>query len=205
MAQVENGIRSVLSHPKIYNLFQNMMGAHRIRTDFVENYVLPKPSDNILDIGCGTADTLAYLPEDVNYFGFDQSQTYIDHARQRFGLRGTFNCALVDSMVTNQLPNMNIVLACGLIHHLDDTQAIKLLNTAKSALAEGGRFIAIDPCYAIEQSKTAKWLIDRDRGQNVRNQKSYKNLANTVFSNVKSSVAHRNWIPYTHHILTCSL
>lgn len=204
MAQIENGIRSILSHPKIYNLFQSVMGAHRVRTDFVENYVLPKPSDNILDIGCGTADTLAYLPKNINYFGFDQSQIYIDHARGRFGPRGTFNCALVDSMLTSQLPRMNIVLASGLIHHLDDQQAISLFDIAKSALGDDGRFIAIDPCYSIEQSKTAKWLIDRDRGQNVRDQQSYEHLANSIFGKVKSSVVHRKWIPYTHHIMICS-
>jgi len=205
MSQIENGIRSILSHPKIYDLFQAIMGAHKIRTDFVKNHVTPKSSDNILDIGCGTADILAYLPKDINYFGFDQSQSYIDHARQQFGSRGTFRCSIVDSMVTNQLPSMDIVLASGLIHHLNDDQVIALLNIAKSSLDNGSRFIAIDPCYDNKQHKIAKWLIDQDRGENVRNQASYKSLAKQVFDDVESVVIHRKWIPYTHHILTCTL
>ena len=204
MSQIENGIRSILSHPKVYDLFQELMGAHKVRTDFVENYVKPSLTDCILDIGCGTADLLAYLPESIRYFGYDQSQSYIDHAIQQFGSRGTFKCALVDTVEVSQLPEIDIAIASGLIHHLSDRQTITLLETAHSALAGGGRFIAIDPCYKKGQHFIAKSIIDRDRGESVRDQPGYKNLARIVFTNIDSYVVHRKWIPYTHHIMVCS-
>jgi len=205
MSQVESGVRSILSSPLIYDFLQNILGAKKARTSFVKEHIKPQDNDNILDIGCGTADILSYIPQQINYYGFDQSQSYIDHAKSRYGDRGTFKCALVDSLEIGKLPEMDIVLANGLIHHLDDNQVNTLLSIAKSSLAENGRFIAIDPCYSSDQSFAAKWLIDRDRGNNVRNQDTYTALAKNSFSKVTSEIVHRKWVPYTHHVLICSL
>lgn len=205
MSQVEHGVRKILAKPAIYNMMQWLMGASKIRTEFVRDYVKPSRGDSILDIGCGTADILCFLPDDINYFGFDQSDVYIEHARDRFADRGQFSTAFVDDIALKSLPKMDIVLASGLIHHLDDDNVKTLLVTALHALRPGGRLVAIDPCYVRGQSTIARWLIDRDRGNNVRSQDSYKALAEAVFTNntIESRVSHRNWIPYTHHILVC--
>jgi len=204
MSQIESGVRSILSYPYIYDLLQNLLGAKKTRTDFVETYIKPKENDNILDIGCGTSEILSFLPPHVNYYGFDQSEAYIEHAKSRFRDQGIFKCAEVNEVEVAKLPKMNIVLATRLIHHLNDRQVETLLTTAKNSLADNGKFIAIDPCYSQDQSFAAKWLIDRDRGNNVRDKVSYETLACNIFTEVRSEVIHRKWIPYTHHILVCS-
>ena len=203
MSQVEHGIRRVLAQPAVYNAMQWLMGANTHRKDFVGNYVEPKAQDNILDIGCGTGEILDFLPADISYYGFDMSEAYIAHAQAKYPDRGEFRCAFVDSLVVENLPAMNIVLASGLIHHLDDAQVLSLLGTAKKSLVPGGRFIAIDPVYSDDQSRIAKWLIDRDRGENVRTKVAYLKLAESEFTQVESYIVHRNWVPYTHHILIC--
>jgi len=203
MPQIEHGIRKILALPAFYNTVQWAMGAKTNRQDFVDNYVKPSSNDTVLDIGCGTADILNFLPANIRYFGYDQSEAYISHAKQKYGNRGKFQNALVDSLALESLPSMDIVLASGLIHHLDDKQVNTLLETAKSALSASGRFVAIDPCYVDGQSRLSKWLIDKDRGQNIRAQDEYISLANKVFPKVESRVVHRKWVPYTHHILVC--
>lgn len=202
MSQITTGLRSVLSSPWVYDLLQNVMGARSARKQFVREYVRPISKCRILDIGCGTARILDYLPE-VNYHGFDLSQRYIDDASRRYGSRGFFSCTLLEQSLVDNLEPFDIVIATGVLHHLDDDDAAGLIQLAHSALRTGGRLITIDPCYANGQNIISRYLVSRDRGQNVRSDKQYPGLASAIFSQVKGEVRHRLFIPYTHYIMEC--
>lgn len=204
MSQITSGIRAILSHPVIYDSLQNIMGARQIRRDLVDNFVRPSSGSRILDIGCGTAEILPYFPASVGYWGYDISRPYIEAAKTRFGSRGHFHCGLLDKTALNELPKFDVVLAIGVLHHLDDDVAAALFALAREALSEGGRMITIDPCFASEQNPIARYLISRDRGQNVRNADSYRALAGQTFQNVCGTLSHRHWIPYTHWVMECS-
>ena len=204
MSQITSGIRAILSHPVIYDSLQNIMGARRIRRDLVDNFVKPSPNCRILDIGCGTAEILPYLPTSVGYWGFDISRPYIEAAKTRFKSRGHFHCGLLNKTVLNELPKFDVVLVIGVLHHLDDDAAANLFALTREALGEHGRMITIDPCLAQGQNPIARYLIRHDRGQNVRNADGYRALASKTFQNVGGTLGHRRWIPYTHWIMECS-
>lgn len=205
MSQITTGIRAILSHPLVYDTLQNIMGAGGMRQDLVDSFIHPRPDSRILDIGCGTAEILPFLPADVEYWGYDISEEYIDAAKKRFGTRGHFHCGQLDQTAICQLPKFDAVLAIGVLHHLDDDIAASLFSLARDALAEGGRMITIDPCLAPGQNLIARYLILHDRGQNVRNSAGYGALANATFSKVIGTLSHRRWIPYTHWIMECSV
>jgi SAM-dependent methyltransferase len=200
--QVTNGIRAVLSSPKVYDFFQNIMGANKIRQELVSDFIRPTDNFRVLDIGCGTARILDYLPKDVSYYGFDLSQTYIDDAKARYGSRGHFNCALVEQAIDSLAP-FDAVLAVGVLHHLDNSQAIALMQLAYASLKQGGKLITIDPTLVDGQNEIAKYLVKNDRGQNVRSPEDYYLLPNKIFSKVTGQVKHRTFIPYTHWIMEC--
>ena len=202
MAQITQGVRAVLSHPVVYSSFQSLMGAHQTRARFVERFVKPTPGMKILDVGCGPADILDHLP-DTQYWGFDISDAYINKARKRFGDAGTFECKLLEEADLEGLPEFDTVLAIGLLHHLDDVQVTDVMKLATQALKPGGKLITLDPCYEPGQNFVAKFLIDNDRGQNVRNREGYSKLAGEVFDSPKLTVQHQTWIPYTHCIIEC--
>jgi 2-polyprenyl-3-methyl-5-hydroxy-6-metoxy-1,4-benzoquinol methylase len=202
MAQLTTGLRAVLSSPRVYDFFQNLMGARSVRRGLVHERVRAYPGYRLLDIGCGTARILDYLPE-VDYWGFDPSQRYIDDATRRYGARGHFNCSMVEQTIVDHLEPFDIVIAIGVLHHLDDGQATSLMRLAWSALREGGRLVTIDPTFAGDQSVISRFLVSRDRGQNVRPAEQYRGLAGTVFLHVQGEVRHRAWIPYTHWIMEC--
>jgi SAM-dependent methyltransferase len=204
MSQITTGIHGILSHPVIYDSLQSIMGAHQIRRELVDNFVKPSPHCKILDIGCGTAEILPHLPSSVEYWGFDISQPYIEAAKTRFGSRGHFHCGLLDQAALNELPKFDVVLAIGVLHHLDDDAASNLFTLTREALGEHGRMITIDPCFAQGQNPIARYLIRHDRGQNVRNVDGYRALASQTFQNVCGTLSHRSWIPYTHWIMECS-
>jgi len=58
------------------------------------------------------------------------------------------------------------------VHHLDDAEATKLFDLARSVLRPAGRLITFDGCYVPGQSPAARWILSRDRGQFVRKQRS---------------------------------
>ena len=101
------------------------------------------------------------------------------------------------------MPPFDIVLACGVLHHLDDNSGHQLLTLAKQALVPGGRFISIDPVFTLKQNPIARFLIERDRGQHVRDAEGYMNMARQVFEFVSGKVRNRTWIPYTHWTMEC--
>lgn len=203
MAQITSGIRAIFSSPFVYSAFQNIMGARGVRTTLVEEFVRPDSGCAILDIGCGPADVLAYLPE-VDYRGFDISDAYIARANKRFGTRGEFRCQELTRSDVEKMPKVDIVLALGLLHHLDDESAIAVLQLAFLALKPGGRLLTFDPCFDAEQNFVSRFLVGIDRGQNVRTGAEYESIASAVFVSPRIEVRHRTWIPYTHCFMECT-
>lgn len=197
-------MKAWLSFPFIYKLFAWTVGEKKCRTIYARDYIQSKGGETILDIGCGPADIIKYLPP-VDYWGFDSSQKYIDSAIRTFGKHGKFFCASVGKKNIDTLPAFDIVLANGVLHHLNDKEALALFELARTVLKPGGRLITLDNCYGEGQSRIAKWIVSQDRGHFVRSQSEYAELANKVFKDCLISIRHDLLhIPYTHIILECS-
>lgn len=203
MAQITSGVRAILSSPVIYDSMQKIMGAETVRRELVEEFIRPGVACKILDIGCGTAEILNFLPSDVEYWGFYISAEYIDAAKRRYGNRGNFHCGLIDVAKLSELPKFDRVLALGVLHHLNDDEAGVFFEIADRALNANGRVVSFDPCFSDDQNSIAKYLISKDRGQNVRNEIGYRKLAKRYFPKVKGVLRHRIWIPYTHWFMEC--
>ena len=204
MAKLAN-IQAMQDISALYSLFQRIIGGFVVRSIYAKEYVRPKVNDKILDIGCGPADILRYLPS-VEYLGFDMSQKYINSARKRFGNRGTFLCKKVSREAIDRISSFDIVLAYGIIHHLNDDEALQLFELSRSVLKPGGRLVTLDGCYVDEQSPVARYILSKDRGQYVRTKEGYLNLASKIFSDIKVNIRNDLLrIPYTIIIMECSI
>ncbi len=216
MSQIDRGIRRILRLPAAYNLFQDLIGAHRVRLRWIRECLRPFAGARILDIGCGTAELLSLLPEDVDYTGFDLSPAYIDSARRRYRGRGRFTCESVEAFgaegslsVAGSAGNAghggyDIAMAFGVLHHLDDEEAHRVFRGAQKALKPSGRMVTLDSAFVPDQSVLARYLVSRDRGRNVRFPGAYAGLAGEGFKEVRVSVWHNALrIPYDHAILEC--
>lgn len=180
------------------------MGADKIRRELVNTFIRPSPNCRILDIGCGTAEILHYLPSGVEYWGYDISPEYIRAAKRRFGDRGRFQCSHFDKSALAVSSQFDVVLAIGVLHHLEDHIARNIFDVARSALRDKGRVITIDPCFTEKQNAIAQFLIRNDRGRNVRCSDGYRSLAAGSFTTISGTIRHRKWVPYTHWIMECS-
>lgn len=193
----------LLRFPAAYSFFGFLLGGNG-RQRFAANHVRPLSGQRILDIGCGPADILQALPPDVEYYGFDESDTYIDAARRRFGARGQFRCARVTAELVGEFSGFDVVLALGVLHHLDDADCAILLRIARSALKPGGRLVTLDGCFTTRQNPLARYLLHKDRGHHVRAQQAYVDLARAVFPKVECRIYNDLVrLPYTHLVMEC--
>lgn len=196
-------LRSILSAPWAYRLFAWLIGSHRSRLVFVEEFVRFRPGQRVLDIGCGTGNLVPYL-SGADYLGFDSSPEYIEEARALFGPRAAFRCEPVSRHAVEGQA-FDVAIASGVLHHLDDAEALELFRVAHASLRPGGRLVTLDGCYRDGQARLARYLLSRDRGRFVRSLEAYQALAAQVFGEVKTSVRDDLLrVPYTHAILECT-
>ena len=208
MTEIRSGIRHALASPRIYDLFQNLVGAYAWRRKVVERFVVAAIPDDglIIDLGCGTAEVLRFLPAGVKYIGFDRNPGYIDRARACHAHRDAiFHCEELSPAFSLEGRSADVILAFGLIHHLDDTLTCDLFRIARNMLGANGFLLTLDPVYAGGQSAVARYIVSKDRGTSVRTESAYKELASRAFSSVETHIdSDPLYIPYTGIVMKCS-
>lgn len=196
------GLRQrVLGAPRGFDLFQRLVGARRSKANFVAKHVQPKHGDRILDLGCGTGAILELLPPGVEYVGVELDRAYVHRARMRFGDRATFVCS--DLASYEPASTFDIVIAYGVLHHLDDGGVRSACRVAHRALREEARLLFAEPCRTDQQGWLATTLMNRDRGRYIRTPERYAELMSEQFEQTKSPqlAADDYRIPYTFVIL----
>lgn len=196
-------LRSLLSYSWVYQSFWRAVGGAERNRVLLRDYIRPTADDRILDIGCGPGTMVPYL-QCAEYVGLDASQEYIDRARRRFPA-ARFVCQKVDGSDLVERDYFDTVLSLGVLHHLDDREALTLFQIARDTMKPGGKLVTLDGVWTDDQSQVVKYLLSRDRGRFVRSEAGYRELASKVFSNIESSVRHDLLrIPYTLLILKCA-
>ena len=202
--QRDSGLQRWLKLPFLYNLLQDAVGANALRRKVIQNHVRAKGGDKVVDIGCGPSRILRWLPN-VQYLGLDINPDYISSATRTHGNKGTFVVGDTKSLRDDsRFKDADIVMALGLLHHLDDEDAAHCIRFAYDALKEGGRFVCLDGCWIPNQGSFSRYVMSHDRGQNVRTEQQYRELAAKVFTNVDAWVDKKPMrIPYVTVVLEC--
>ena len=87
---------------------------------------------------------------------------------------------------------------------INDAEAKVFFASASKLLKPHGYLVTYDGVYIESQSKIAKFILSRDRGQYVRTPEGYTGLAKGIFSEIKFSIIHDMYrIPFTGIIMKC--
>jgi 2-polyprenyl-3-methyl-5-hydroxy-6-metoxy-1,4-benzoquinol methylase len=197
-------IKDILNQPLVFNAFKYVVSRNNLSEQLVDEYIRPFPNAEILDIGCGTGIIRHYLPEYIHYTGIDINESYIKAAQNKFNDSSRFCYGDITALSGMNLPenNYDIILALGLIHHLDDNQAQKVFLDSIKLLKTRGILITFDGVYEQHQSLIAKYILSQDRGKYVRTLEGYLSLIRPGSALVESFVRNDLLrIPYSHCIL----
>ena len=186
MAENKSGIHSIISAPWVYNMVQYLAGAKMYREKMVQDYIKPTEGCRILDIGCGTGEYVHHIDrhcKDYEYYGFDGEAVYIDYANQLFKDRTKlhFYHKILTEETVKEFEQFDIVIATGVMHHLDDPIVLSLLQLSKKALKPGGRLVTYDPGKYEDMSLLEKFFVKYDRGRSIRFEREYASLISQVF------------------------
>jgi len=202
MSQKNKGIYSLLSNTFFYSLVQRVMSGTSFRKKIVKKYIT-KHNVKVLDIGCGPAEILDTLPK-IKYYGFDINPIYINSAKRKYENKGKFFCKKFTNKNTKYLPKFDHVLLLGVLHHLSDQEINKLMPNIKKVLKRKGNIITLDNIFINKQNFIAKFLIQMDKGENVRSKTGYLNILKNHFKKINSKIYHQKFIPYTWFVANCT-
>lgn len=178
----------LLSTPQLYILSQNIFNKNNVYRTLVNEYIKPQPGVRILDIGCGTADIVNFIPDGVKYVGFDINSRYIKYAQNRYRDKVELHCKRINEADAASFNEFDYVLSVGVVHHIGDQEAIKLFQLGSQLLKKGGKMITCDPTFNDSDNFFAKFMTNNDRGEHVRIINNYKKLADEVFNSVKAEI-----------------
>ena len=202
MSQRTNILHNFLNNPFVYKLIQKIMSG----TSFRKNIIMQNIKDKnlkILDIGCGPAEILDYIPS-CEYYGYDIDQRSINYAKKKYQNNNHhFFCKQFNEKELIKLPKFDFIILFGILHHLDNKQAKKIINLCKRKMKKDTRLLTEDPILIENQNIIAKFLIKSDRGTNVRREKEYLNLFKPNFKYIKAKITNQFFIPYTWFTVVC--
>jgi SAM-dependent methyltransferase len=164
----------ILGHPFVFN---------RVRPLFVGGIdwkplyeaLDAGPDSVILDIGCGMGIAHEYLRDFREYYGFDTDAVAINRARQNASAPNIeYQCRFVNEDDVRRIRPTHVLLS-GLLHHLSDNEALRLLRMC-GASPSVHRIATADTVY-IPGQLISNALAFLDRGRFVRNIEGFLKLA----------------------------
>lgn len=202
-SQSNSGVYKFLNFSVVYNAWQFFVGGKKARTTIAQKYIKAKPGESVLDIGCGTGSLFELMGKDVNYVGYDISEKYIDFAKNKYKdcPNARFYCTKVNEMELYE-KDFDVVIAIGILHHLDDNEAARVVELAFKHLREGGRFVLMEPAWIDNQNSVAKFMLQIDRGKAIRKVEGYTKLFEPYFKSYTAVIDSNLFnVPYTSCII----
>src|SRR5882724_510939 len=155
----------ILGHPFVFNQIRPLFVGGIDWTVLYEELDAGTESV-VLDVGCGMGIARQYLRRFREYHGFDTNQVAIDLAQKNSGGPNIdYQCRPINEDDMRRIRPTKVLLS-GLLHHLSNAEAVKLLRMCGAAPSVD-RIATADVVY-IPGQHLNNVLAFLDRGQFIR-------------------------------------
>lgn len=195
-----NIVHKMLKVPALYLLLQKALNRKDADTFIFNDVCNIKPTDRILDFGCGAARYRHHI-NTQQYVGIDFNEAHIKLAQQLYP-NDTFICANIVDM-NESLGLFDKIIMIGILHHISDQEAKAVLQACKRLLKPNGQIYARDPVFEQNQNPIARLIAKLDQGNHVRYTDAYCQLASEYFDNIKTYIKRDSLrVPNSHLFMT---
>jgi SAM-dependent methyltransferase len=201
LAQRISGAYRMITIPSIHKTLMFALGADGAISRYVSEILRPEAGMRMLDVGCGTANIVPYLPP-LDYTGIDLNEKHIAFARELYGDRGRFIVGNAADNLKQDENSFDLINVSALLHHLTDDEATSLFRSLKHLLKPYGRIVTIDPVWLPGQRLAVTLFNNLDSGTNIRTPESYLALLSGHESDIQTRFfSDLLWIPYDHFLM----
>jgi len=166
----------VMDVPIVYQTFQNFVYTAKSQ-ETIDNLLSSAKNDSVLDFGCGTG---VYCEKfiDSSYIGIDPLDSCIARAKSKYGETQSRKFLVGDETILSNFDDhkFDLILAMGVLHHMEDRKASLFLSEATRLLKSNGVLVCLEPLYFEGQSRISRFMVSQDRGKYARNELEYKGL-----------------------------
>jgi ubiquinone/menaquinone biosynthesis C-methylase UbiE len=196
-------LAQIFDNAKLYEIFQTTVLRKKTKTVIRDEIVRPEKVVKVLDFGCG----IGYHSElfmSSYYLGVEPLKACIDTANRKYA-NSRVEFELGDHKSLEVLPagSFDLVIAIGVLHHIDDNILKEFVTEAFRILTPQGKLTTFDPVFHDKQSKISKWVVKQDRGRFVRSEIEYTREIRSTFSGIVETRVYSNLlrIPYDHLVI----
>lgn len=193
-------LASIFNNAQLYKLFQFSVISNANKLRIRQEVLKPSGVGRVLDFGCG----IGYHSLDFsksNYLGIEPLSSCVQKANKMYKTQNS-NFIVGDHFTLNSIPDLSfdVVIAIGVIHHIEDEIFFEFVKQAHRILKPGGRLTTFDPIYHPNQSTLSRWVVARDRGEWVRTSEEYLQPVRDSFKGLVSHNIYQRLlrIPYDH-------
>lgn len=170
------------THPRLWRFFQYWIGGTVDKRRLcLRSYAGER---RILEVGCSVGNIAqAFVSfQDVEYMGIDIDSRAIACAQRSFARNNNFRFICGDlAEFTRDSSCFDFVLFCGILHHVDDSLAIRLLQNVSNVATDRTPIVIVDP---ITPEKTDSWLVRHfirvEQGKHVRSATALTGLLQNI-------------------------
>ena len=181
---------AVLSNPRVWHFLRKLPEFDYRRTKECIRRILGDRGGALLDLGCGTGE-YAPLFSANRYVGLDMSLPFVRYATRR--LRDfTF---LVGDGERLPFPDdlFHRVLVNGVIHHMGDGSADRLLGEVSRVVRPSGAVLIIEDVPSSAVNLPGRLMHAVDQGDHIRTSEAYRELIERHLS-ITRTEAYRSGI-----------
>ena len=190
MIGIGGRLRAALSNPRAWHFLRKLPEFDYRRTKERIQCILGDGGGTVLDLGCGTGE-YAPLFSAKWYVGLDLSPPFVRYASTR--LRG-FAFLVGDG---ERLPfrddRFDRVLVNGVIHHMDNDSADRLLGEVSRVARPSGAVLIIEDVPSSAVNLPGRLMHAIDQGDHIRTAEAYRELIERHLS-ITRTEAYRSGI-----------